>query len=383
MKKKNIQYNQICHCERPKGASQSQYCRNNNEITTSKTTFSPRNDIFSFFEIEYDNNFFKNIFKTLKEIIDFDYGSIVYNSEKPEYTCGKPSKQIIKEDLKIKNTKFGELEISANSFSKSDIENFKSCGIIISNIIKDYEISKIMKMQVEALQEGYLKVKQSEEVKTKFISNMSHELRTPLNSILGFSELLENEFVGTLNEKQKEYINDIRVSGLNLLNMINEILDMSKIEANAMKLNITEFQISRLIFEAENIINPLLIKNNIKLKKSAEDFSINADYQKLKQILLNLLSNAIKFTKNKIEISTRKEGEFALISVKDNGIGINPKNFDKIFNKFEQLDKHTENSTGLGLAITKEFVKMHDGEIFVESENNKGCKFVIKCPLKY
>ena len=183
-----------------------------------------------FFEIEYDEDFFENIFKNLKEIIDFDYGFIAYNGEKTQFVYGKKqSKQILKEDLKIKNTKFGDIEISSKSFSDKDKELFKDCAIIISNIIKDYEISKIMKMQVEALQDGYLKVNQSEEIKTKFISNVSHELRTPLNAILGFSDLLENEFVGALNEKQKEYINDIKVSGINLLNMINEILDMSKI----------------------------------------------------------------------------------------------------------------------------------------------------------
>lgn len=336
-----------------------------------------------FFEIEYDENFFENIFKILKEIISFDYGFIAYNGDKPQFVYGKKqSKQILKEDLKIKNTKFGEIEISAKSFSDKEIELFKDCAVIISNIIKDYEISKIMKMQVDALQDGYLKVKQSEEVKTKFISYMSHELRTPLNSILGFSDLLSNEFVGKLNEKQKEYINDIKVSGINLLNMINEILDMSKIEANAMKLNKTDFQINQLIFEVENIINPLLIKNNIKFEKQTDDFIVNADYQKIKQVLLNILSNAIKFTKDKIEISTQKDGNFAVISVNDNGCGISTENLDKIFNKFEQLDRHTENSTGLGLAITKEFVKMHNGEIVAESEINKFTNFIIKIPLK-
>ena len=334
-----------------------------------------------FFEIEYDDKFFENIFKNLKKIIDFDYGFIAYNGEKPQFVYGKaPSKQIIKEELKIKNTKFGDIEISAKSFSDKDKGLFKDCAIIISNIIKDYEISKIMKMQVEALQDGYLKIKQSEEVKTKFISHVSHELRTPLNSILGFSDLLSNEFVGKLNEKQKEYINDIKVSGINLLNMINEILDMSKIEANAMKLNKTDFQISQLIFETENTVKPLL--KNIKFEKHIRDFTINADYQKVKQILLNILSNAIKFTKDEIKITTKKEGDFAVISVKDNGCGISKENMAKIFNKFEQLDKHTENSTGLGLAITKEFVKMHGGVITIESEMNKFTDFIIKIPLK-
>ena len=333
-----------------------------------------------FFEIEYDDKFFENIFKNLKKIIDFDYGFIAYNGEKPQFVYGKnPSKQIIKEELKIKNTKFGEIEISAKSLSDKDKELFKDCAIIISNIIKDYEISKIMKMQVSALEDGYLKVKQSEEIKTKFISNMSHELRTPLNSILGFSDLLSNEFVGKLNEKQKEYINDIKVSGINLLNMINEILDMSKIEAGAMKLNITEFSIKQLILETRNIIQPLL--KNINFVIDIEDFVINADYQKLQQVLLNLLSNAIKFTKNKITVKTKIDGNFGVISVKDNGIGISQENLDKIFEKFEQLNSNVQNSTGLGLAIARELIKMHRGEIFVKSEVSKGSVFIIKIPI--
>lgn len=333
-----------------------------------------------FFEIEYDDKFFENIFKNLKKIIDFDYGFIAYNGEKPQFVYGKnPSKQIIKEELKIKNTKFGEIEISSKSFSDKNKELFKDCAIIISNIIKDYEISKIMKMQVSALEDGYLKVKQSEEIKTKFISNMSHELRTPLNSILGFSDLLSNEFVGKLNEKQKEYINDIKVSGINLLNMINEILDMSKIEAGAMKLSITEFSIKQLILETRNIIQPLL--KNINFVIDIEDFVINADYQKLQQVLLNLLSNAIKFTKNKITVKTKIDGNFGVISVKDNGIGISQENLDKIFEKFEQLNSNVQNSTGLGLPIVKELIKMHRGEIFVKSEVSKGSVFIIKIPI--
>ena len=147
-----------------------------------------------------------------------------------------------------------------------------------------------------------------------------------------------------------------------------------------MKLNKTDFQISRLIFEAENTVKPLL--KNIKFEKHIRDFTINADYQKVKQILLNILSNAIKFTKDEIKITTKKEGNFAVISVKDNGCGISKENMAKIFNKFEQLDKHTENSTGLGLSITKEFVNMHGGEITIESEMNKFTDFIIKIPLK-
>ena len=171
---------------------------------------------------------------------------------------------------------------------------------------------KVIKMQISALQQGCLdacqntvKIKQADEIRTKFLSQITHELRTPLNSILGFSELLENEFAGKLNAKQKEYVNDIKISGINLLGMINEILDMSKIEAKAAKLNMQTFSVTTAINEVVNTIMPLIIKKNIKFTKFTEDIEINADYIKFQGIVLNLLGNAIKFTQENGEISIR------------------------------------------------------------------------------
>lgn len=335
--------------------------------------------INKFFEIEFDENFYKNIFKVLKNFIRFDYGCISY--DKPQYTFGKKNEQLIYEVLKVKNTEFGKIEISAEKFSKNDIETFKTCSVIIANIIKDYELSKIMKMQVKALQKGYLEVKEAEEIKTKFISHISHELRTPLNSIIGFSDMLGNEFVGKLNTKQKEYVNDIKVSGLNLLNMINEILDMSRIEGKSITINKQEFEIQTLINEVENIIKPLLCSRI--LEKKVDNFKINTDYQKLQQILLNLLSNAIKFTDEndgKITIWAKCENKKAVISIKDNGIGIAKENQSKIFEKFEQVNSNIPNSTGLGLSIVKELTKLLGGTVSLKSELDKGSEFKVTVP---
>ena len=336
--------------------------------------------INEFYEVEFNDNFFENIFNILKKVIKFDYGCISY--DKPQYTFGKKAKTTLREELKIKNTKYGEIEISANNFSKNDAELFKTCSVIISNIIKDNEISKIMKMQVEALQEGYFEVKKAEEVKTKFISHISHELRTPLNSILGFSDILDNELAGKLNKKQKEYVNDIKVSGLNLLNMINEILDMSRIEANSINICKQKFKIQTLISEIENIIKPLLGKRIFE--KKIENFTINTDYQKLQQILLNLLSNAIKFTDEnagKISLYAKIKNKKAVISVKDNGIGIAKENQSKIFEKFEQVDSNIPNSTGLGLSIVNELIKMLGGTISLKSEIASGSEFIVSIKI--
>ena len=336
--------------------------------------------INDFFGIEFDGNFYENIFNILKKNIKFDYGCISY--DKPQFTFGCKGKKILCEELKIKNTKYGEIEISADKFSKNDAELFKVCSVIISNIIKDNEISKIIKMQVEALQKGFLEVKKAEEIKTKFISHISHELRTPLNSILGFSDMLDNEFVGKLNKKQKEYLNDIKASGLNLLNMINEILDMSRIEANSINVYKQSFEIETLVNEIENIIKPLLGKRIFE--KNIDNFTINTDYQKLQQILLNLLSNAIKFTDDKagkITLNAKVKNKKAIISVKDNGIGIAKENQTKIFEKFEQVDSNIPNSTGLGLSIVNELVKILGAEVSLKSEIASGSEFIISVDI--
>lgn len=333
-------------------------------------------------DLEFVTKFFtiepSEILETLNCFINFQSGYIYYiNPQKLEYSIGKTDGEVVlKEDLKIKNTIFGEIIITGKNFSEDEKNIFKTCSVMISNLLKDKELSEIMKMQAQALQTGYLEVKKAELSKSKFISHISHELRTPLNSILGFSDLIG--LAGTLNNKQREYLNDIKVSSLHLLEMINEILDMSKIEAGAITLNLKEFEIEQVIDETINILHPLLKQ---KLTKNIKNFKIKADYQKIQQILFNLLSNAIKFTPENGEITiTTNLTDKTIITIQDTGIGIAPENQEKIFNKFEQVDATIKNSTGLGLSITKELVKLHNGTISVESSLNKGAKFVIALP---
>ncbi len=351
--------------------------------------------INEFYKIQQDENFGNNIFSVLSKVLNFESGYIYFtNPKRLEYSFNPKNeigKTFLKEELKLKSTVFGEIIITGQSFSNTDKKIFKTCSAVIANITKDIEISKIIRMQVEALQNVYLetqksneKIKQAEQIKTKFLSHVSHELRTPLNSILGYSDLLSNEFIGELNPKQKEYLNDIKVSGLNLLEMINEILDMSKIEANMITLNKREFDISLLVNEVINIIKPLLLKKDIKLKNNSKSCLIIGDYQKLQQVLFNLLSNAIKFTpqNGEITITTKNNSDTLSISVKDNGIGIAKCNQRKIFKKFEQIGESKEASTGLGLAITKELIKLHKGKIYVKSSKGKGADFIVELPLK-
>ena len=193
---------------------------------------------------------------------------------------------------------------------------------------------------------------------------------------------------GELNNKQSEYISDIRVSAIHLLSMINEILDISKIEANAMKLVSSSFYISRALDEVVNVLQPLAIKKSISLTKIlSEDFQVFADYQKIQQILYNLVNNAIKFSpeKGQVDIEAELKPDSFVIKVRDNGIGIDEKYHGKIFAKFVQLDSaytKKESSTGLGLTITKELVELHGGNISLMSEVNKGSTFIIDIPIK-
>ena len=226
--------------------------------------------------------------------------------------------------------------------------------------------------------------------KSEFLASMSHELRTPLNSVLGFSQLLDEGVAGELNEKQKHFVDDIYTSGQFLLNLINDILDLSKVEAGKIVLNKEKMHVSDTIDEAITLIKEKAMKHIIKIKKEIDPELkfIDADKQRVKQILFNLLSNAIKFSKESggtVTISVKKEGDMAEISVSDTGIGIKPENMEKLFLKFEQLEKGISEKyggTGLGLAICKQLAELHGGSIWAQSKYSEGSTFTFTIPLE-
>lgn len=292
--------------------------------------------------------------------------------------------------LIIKNTVFGFVLLCKNEadfYNADNINIMKAVSSVIAYSVKDVELSEVLNTQIKALAKNVLQVKESEKIKTEFLANISHELRTPLNSIIGYSEILNNGFYGALNEKQTEFVNDINVSGVHLLGMINEILDISKIESNAMQLNKTEFEVTLAIDEVVNVVKSLADKKKLKINKFVDqNAKISADFQKVKQILYNLLDNAIKFSPENDEISLKAYiiDNNLRIEVRDNGVGIAPENHLKIFDKFLQLENayiKKESSTGLGLTITKELVQMHNGKIRVESEIGKGAMFIVELPV--
>ena len=306
--------------------------------------------------------------------------------------------------ISLKSTVFGIILLGKKEdkyYTKEDLAILNSAASIISYILKDLELSNVFKIQLKALKDGIVeknnayktikeqneKILEADKVKNEFLANISHELRTPLNSILGFADILSAQLYGDLNKKQSEYIDDIKASGTHLLGMINEILDMSKIEANAMKIVKSTFWISRAVDEASNILMPIAKKKGVTIKKTmSEDFQVFADYQKIQQILYNLVSNAIKYSpdNDEVEIAVFNGKDSFKLAIHDNGIGIDKKYHGKIFAKFVQLDSaytKKESSTGLGLTITKELAELHGGKVSLISEVNNGSTFIVEIPF--
>jgi signal transduction histidine kinase len=224
--------------------------------------------------------------------------------------------------------------------------------------------------------------------KSEFLANMSHELRTPLNAVIGFSEVLQEKLFGELNEKQAEYIDDILSSGRHLLSLINDILDLSKIEAGRMELEVTNFYLPDAIENALLLIRERASQHGIKLDRSIDDRlgDFTGDERKVKQVLVNLLSNAVKFTPEggQITVEARLGDSAVIVSVVDTGIGIAKEDQEAIFEEFRQASgnyAHKREGTGLGLTLTRRFVEMHGGKIWVESEVGKGSTFTFTLPM--
>jgi signal transduction histidine kinase len=224
--------------------------------------------------------------------------------------------------------------------------------------------------------------------KSEFLANMSHELRTPLNAIIGFSEVLQEKLFGELNEKQAEYTDDILTSGRHLLSLINEILDLSKVEAGRMELELATFDLPLAIDNARTFVRERATRHGINLDVDVDERlgDYIGDERKIKQILLNLLSNAVKFTPEggRIGIEARQADGAVEISVTDTGVGIAPEDQPKIFEEFRQVGSdyaHKVEGTGLGLTLAKKFVELHGGKIWVESEVGKGSKFTFTLPI--
>ena len=224
--------------------------------------------------------------------------------------------------------------------------------------------------------------------KSEFLANMSHELRTPLNAIIGFSEVLLERLFGELNIKQDDYLKDIHSSGRHLLTLINDILDLSKIEAGRMELDLSTFDVPSALSNAMTLVRERAQRHNIMLGLDVDPrlSELTADERKFKQILINLLTNAVKFTPDggRIDVSASREEGNLVVRVHDTGIGIALEDQAAVFEEFRQVGRHytsKQEGTGLGLALTRRFVELHGGRIQVESEPGKGSTFTFTLPI--
>jgi PAS domain S-box-containing protein len=228
-------------------------------------------------------------------------------------------------------------------------------------------------------------VERATQMKSEFLASMSHELRTPLNAIVGFSDLLAEETAGALNPKQKRFVDHIKQGSTHLLQLINDILDLSKVEAGQLEMHSEEFLVQDALPEVLSTIAPLAMAKNIQIKQKLESKSlVKADRVRFKQILYNLLSNAVKFTPKdgQVSIESIDDWDFVRLSVTDTGIGIRPEDQEAVFEEFRQVEGSggTHQGTGLGLAITKRLVEQQGGRISVESELGKGTRFTFFLP---
>ncbi len=316
--------------------------------------------------------------------------------------------------LCFQNRRIGVLTLATVERPDQDVAAFlqnstRQLGVAIHNALTFEDLQQ----KTAQLKKSNLELERISKMKSDFLANMSHELRTPLNAIIGFSELLIDQHFGVLNDSQQGYLRDILESGRHLLSLINDILDLSKVEAGKMRLDRQDVCIEALLQSSLTMIRQKAQKHRIALSIHIDNMPprIQADERKLKQVLYNLVSNAIKFTEDGGSIDIRAATvsstwlaknmpfpdvidylsshngsctKFLKVSVSDSGIGIEPKNIDKIFNAFEQVDTSISKKyqgTGLGLALCKRFLALHGGTIWAESEFGKGSTFTFIIPL--
>lgn len=317
--------------------------------------------------------------KTDAEFFTEEHAQQAYKDEREVIRSGKP--MAAKEEKET----WPSGEETWVSTTKAPL--FDKAGQIMGTFGISRDITERMRAQAE-LQAAKEAAEYADRAKSDFLANMSHELRTPLNAIIGFAEILRDEIIGPIRPEQRELVVDIHTSGRHLLNMINDILDLSKIEAGTMDLDFETFSVVDAMEEVNTIVNALASKKQIQLAQEFDqDITVTADKTKFKQILYNLLANGVKFTNEDGRVTTKFEisDNSLLIQVIDTGVGISPEDQEMLFQAFTQVDTskaRAHEGTGLGLALTKRLVELHGGEIWVESTVGEGSTFSFTLPMQ-
>jgi PAS domain S-box-containing protein len=286
----------------------------------------------------------------------------------------KKIRQTVDVSLSINNRKSREIEISG--IILPDSEDFI---VILRDITR-------RKKTEQHLVHSKEKAENADRLKTSFLSAMSHEIRAPLNSIIGFSGILMQEIPGTLNEEQKKQLGMIQSSGRHLLTLINDLLDLSKIEAGQLSVNFEYFNLKDVLDDVIQLEWPLAKEKNLELNLNSgnDPVLIKSDKQRIHQVLLNLINNAIKYSeKGHIDVNCFKEDDTITVEIKDTGIGIKKEDLQKIFDPFIQLENEltkTQKGSGLGLSVSRQLIRLLQGTLNVESSFGEGTKFTIKIP---
>ncbi|MBN1498677.1 MAG: response regulator [Spirochaetes bacterium] len=328
--------------------------------------------------------------KTAEDLIGIHFTELLYDDEKNPVIASINSAEtsgffVINNDFA--NTQFRMIgKDGIPVWVDSKCETFtddEGQAIGIDVVIRDI---KLIKEKEEQLMVDKAVAEKANEAKSIFLANMSHELRTPLSSILGYSQLLEMRNLGELNDNQKRYIQYIKSGGEHLLEMVNDILDLSKIEAGKIKIDKKPFNVNQMLMRSPTTIKAISDQKKVNLKLDiSEDLGmLNADEIRIKQVVYNLLSNAIKFTDSgcDVGICAYAENQNIIISIWDSGCGIPEDSLEKIFKPFEQVNNEIskKQGTGLGLSISKQLVELHGGSLSVKSEIGKGSVFTMVLP---
>lgn len=317
------------------------------------------------------------------------YLSLNYFLLKPVARLARVTQTVTRGDFSQKveinsRDEMGELGRSVNQMTESlAVQSDELEG----KVLELEQVNRNLQAREKELQLTNRELETANRLKSEFLATMSHELRTPLNSIIGFSELLEEGTYGRLNEKQSKYVGNIVVSSRHLLQLINDVLDLAKVESGTIEVHPETFSLPGAVEMVRNVVEPLAAKKDVTMDIQFNDDveSVSADPARFKQILYNLLSNAIKFTPSggKVTIEVAYNNSDVEISVSDTGIGISRKDQERIFSEFLQVEgsyARKYEGTGLGLALTKKLVELHGGRIWVTSSPGAGSKFTFSIP---